>query len=64
MTKVAIDRELLEHVKDLCDYWFTRENRSGMSESEYKTWHSLGFGSKAYTELRAMLSEQPRAMKN
>lgn len=56
-----VPRELLERVRDLCEYWFTRESRAGMSESEYKTWHALGFGSSAYTELRALLSEQPQA---
>ena len=53
-----VPRELLERVCDLCEYWFTRESRTGMSESEYKTWRALGFGSKAYTELRALLTAQ------
>lgn len=32
MSKVVVSSELLERVHDLCEYWFTRESRAGMSE--------------------------------
>lgn len=51
-----VPRELLERVKSLCEYWFVRGQQQHMSESEHKTWHALGFGSSAFTELRALLS--------
>lgn len=52
----SVPRELLERVKSLCEYWFVRGQQQHMSESEHKTWHALGFGSSAFTELRALLS--------
>lgn len=53
---VAVPRELLGGLRELCEYWFTREDTRGISESDFKTWHALGFGSKAFTELRALLA--------
>lgn len=53
---VSVPMDLLERLRDLSEYWFSRESRASMSETEYKTWHALGFGSSAYNELRALLN--------
>ncbi len=52
----AVNAELLEALRqsaDLAEYWFLREDRRNLSDSEYKTWHSLGYGSSAYKAARA-----------
>jgi hypothetical protein len=45
--------EALRQSADLAEYWFLREDRRNLSDSEYKTWHSLGYGSSAYKAARA-----------
>ena len=56
MNKVLIDRELLERVKTLCEEWFVRGQQPHMSATDYKVWHAIGFGSKAFDSLRTALA--------
>ena len=47
--------EVLMQMIELAEYWFTRENRQGYSEQQYKAWHSLGFGSTAMRNARSAI---------
>jgi hypothetical protein len=56
----AVNAELLEALRqsaDLAEYWFLREDRRNLSESEHKTWHALGYGSSAYKAARAAIKK-------
>jgi hypothetical protein len=56
----AVNAELLEALRqsvDLAEYWFLREDRRNLSESEHKTWHALGYGSSAYKAARAAIAK-------
>ena len=50
-------RLALRKTVDMAEYWINRENRRGMSESDFKTWHALGYGSNAMKAARAALKE-------
>ena len=52
--------EVLMQMIELAEYWFTRENRQGYSEQQYKAWHSLGFGSTAMRNARAAIDAARR----
>lgn len=45
-------RQTLRDLMDLAEHWFIREGRRNMSESEYRNWHSMSFGSKAYQDAK------------
>ena len=47
--------EVLMQMIELAEYWFTRENRQGYSEQQYKAWHSLGLGSTAMRNARSAI---------
>lgn len=47
--------EALPQLQDLAEWWIRQGLRPHMSESEYKTWHALGYGSKAMTNARQAL---------
>lgn len=49
-------RSVLKRTVDLAEFWITREDTRGLSESEYKTWHALGYGSNAMKDARAALT--------
>ena len=49
--------EALRQSVDLAEYWFLREDRRNLSESEHKTWHALGYGSSAYKAARAAIDK-------
>lgn len=51
-------REALANMIDLAEYWFNATDRRGMSESEYKTWHALSYGSNSYRKAREMLKDK------
>ena len=56
----SVNAELLEALRqsaDLAEYWFLREDRRNLSESEHKTWHALGYGSSAYKAARAAIAK-------
>jgi hypothetical protein len=56
----SVNAELLEALRqsaDLAEYWFLREDRRNLSESEHKTWHALGYGSSAYKAARAAIDK-------
>lgn len=57
LNRRAIPLELLERVKGTLEYWISRTDTRGMSESDYKSWLALGHQSKAMTELRALLED-------
>jgi len=51
-------RALLKSTVDLAEYWINREERRGMSEGEWRTWHSLGYGSNTMISAHALLAEK------
>jgi hypothetical protein len=56
----SVNAELLEALRqsaDLAEYWFLREDRRNLSESEHKTWHALGYGSSAYKAASAAIAK-------
>jgi hypothetical protein len=48
-------RDALRDMKDLAEFWINRQERRGMSNYEYRTWHQLGYGSNAMQRARAIL---------
>ncbi len=50
-------RALLKSTVELAEYWINREERKGMSEGEWRTWHSLGYGSNTMISARAELAK-------
>jgi hypothetical protein len=48
----------LQRMIELAEFWILRENRENYSDSEWKTWHSLGFGSNAMQSARTALKEK------
>lgn len=62
MTKVpegfaVVRKSDLIEVRDTLMYWIDREDRRGMTETEFRSWRALGYGSKAMTALRAMIAD-------
>lgn len=49
--------EILQETYLLADWWINRTDLRGMSENDYKTWHALGYSSKAYRSARAFLAK-------
>ena len=41
-------RQMLRNLMGVAEYWFIKVAGRDMSESEYRNWHSMSFGSKAY----------------
>ena len=58
---VMVRKSDLTEVHDTLEYWINRQDRRGMSEAEFRSWHTLGHGSKAMTALRSMLAAAPVA---
>jgi hypothetical protein len=53
--------EALREMKELVEFWINREERRGMSNYEYRTWHQLGHGSNAMQRVRALLNRRAKS---
>lgn len=45
-------RQTLRDLMDLAEYWFIKGAGRDMSESEYRNWRSMSYGSKAYQDAK------------
>jgi hypothetical protein len=53
-------KTLLKDTLSLAEFWITREDRSGLSDEAYRTWHALGFGSKTYRRAKSALNRKEK----
>lgn len=54
-------RANLQSMIDLAEFWICRADLRGMSEDEFRTWHSLGYGSNAMRDARAAINAARQA---
>ena len=45
-------RQMLRNLMDIAEYWFIKGAERDMSESEYRNWRSMSYGSEAYQDAK------------